>query len=124
MLAEGLGGGLRAATARSGAPRVDGINRRLLRQFCRRELLRDTPTRAPRRAPMDRPSAPGLGDLRLDRELVQPTAPSQLLQDAQPDRLRIPTQQRRTCGMITTANLSGEPGEAHIPREPWNVVCE
>ena len=65
-----------------------GIDRRLLRQQRRRELLRDPAARAPRRAPLAHPPATRPRDLRLDRSLVQPAPPPLLLRDAQPHRLR------------------------------------
>jgi transposase InsO family protein len=46
--------------------------------------------------------------VRLDRDLVQPPPPTQLLQHAQPDRLR--DHQR---GMIPTTNPSAGTGKAH-----------
>ena len=75
---------LRAA----GPARLDGLDRRLLRQQRRRELLRHPATRAPRRAPLGHPRPARPRDLRLDRSLVQPAPPPQLLRHAQPHRLR------------------------------------
>ena len=80
--------GVRAAPPSRRPARLDGLHRRLLRQQRRRELLRHPATRAPRRAPLDRPPTARPGDLRLDRSLVQPAPPTQLLRHAQPRRLR------------------------------------
>ena len=65
-------------------------------QFRGRELLRGTPARTARRAPLGEPPAAGSGDLRVGRSLVQPQAPPQLLRHAQSGRLR-----SRTRGMIS-----------------------
>lgn len=51
--------------------------------------------------------------LRVDRGLVQPPPPSLEHRRHEPDQLRDPLHCRRRCGLISTANLSGEPGEAH-----------
>ena len=54
----------------------------------RRELLRDPAARASRRAPLGHPTPTRARRVRLDRGLVQPSPPAQLLQHAQPQRLR------------------------------------
>jgi hypothetical protein len=81
----------------------------LLRQLRRRILPRDTAARAPRRAPLGNSSAHGVGHLRLDRELVQPHAPAQLLPDAQSRRLR---SQSRRRGRLNRFGLETVPSNA------------
>ena len=49
--------GVRAPAARRRPARLDGLDRRLLRQLRRRELLRHPAARAARRAPLGRPAA-------------------------------------------------------------------
>jgi putative transposase len=64
---------------------------------CRsRELLRDPAARAARRAALGEPPAACPRGLRVDRGLVQPEETPQLLQNAQPGRLR-----GRSRGMIS-----------------------
>ena len=58
------------------------------------------------------PGAAGVGDLRVDRGLLQPAPPAHQPRHARPARVRDPSHRRPHRGMITTPTVSGEPGQA------------
>ena len=70
-------------------------------------VLVDHAARTARPAPLGHPGRSRLGDLRMDRRLLQPRPTPHQHRRTIPSRVRNPSQPRRYRGMITTPTVSG-----------------
>ena len=108
--------GFRSPAARSRPIGIDGARCLQRRQRAHRIVLVHHAPRTPRPAELELTSRTRLGDLRMDRRLVQPPQTALDPGNAVTTRIRNTAHRRRKSGMITKSKLSGLPGQA-----PWAI---
>src|SRR5450830_333394 len=117
------------STARPGSPGTSGTTGRVLLPAVRASPRRVASAvdlrvdgvvlvlgaaRTPRPVDLDHPGRARLGDIRLDRSVLQPRPTPLRHRLPDPGRARGPSQRRTHRGMINQPQLSGKPGQAPI----------
>src|SRR5665811_1309427 len=126
------------STARPGSPGTSGTTGRVLLPAVRASPRRVASAvdlrvdgvvlvlgaaRTPRPVDLDHPGRARLGDIRLDRSVLQPRPTPLRHRLPDPGRARGPSQRRTHRGMINQPQLSGKPGQAPITFRIGSHTC-
>src|SRR5207237_10795606 len=106
--------GIRQTAPQRGTARLHGIDRRLLRQRGHRVVLESDAGRTPRPATVADPRRAGERDLRIPRDLPQPSASTLRARDAHTRRVR-------NASITNNRGMRIQPADSTEPKAPQSL---